>query len=130
MQTVVGAVIVEDGLVLAARRRSGSFAGRWEFPGGKVEPGETPEGALRRELHEELALDVAVDDEILAPDGAWPISDALELRLFLARITGGAPGPGPDHDAVLWLGADQLDSVDWLPSDAQALAAVAQALGW
>lgn len=124
MQTVVGGLIVADRHVLAARRRAGSHAGSWEFPGGKVEPGETPQDALRRELHEELALDVEVGDELPAPDGAWPISEAYELRLFVVRVLTGEAGPGPDHDDVRWLAPDELDTVAWLPSDEQALPAV------
>lgn len=124
MQTVVGGLIIEQHRVLAARRRAGALAGLWEFPGGKVEPGETPEDALRRELHEELVLEVEVGAELAAPDGAWPISEAYELRLFLARIADGTPEPGPDHDAVRWLTADQLADVEWLPSDTQALPVV------
>ncbi|NYI99993.1 8-oxo-dGTP diphosphatase [Nocardioides thalensis] len=129
MQTVVGGLIIDQSTVLAARRRAGALAGLWEFPGGKVEPGETPEDALRRELHEELALEVEVGAELSAPGGAWPISEAYELRLFLARIVTGTPGPGPDHDAVRWLAADQLADVEWLPSDTQALPAVRRLIG-
>ena len=125
-QTVVGAILVHQGRVLAARRTyPPDLAGLWEFPGGKVHEGETPEQALARELREELAIQVTVGDEV----GAWPIDDRYELRLFLATITSGDPTPDADHDEVRWLSPDELDTVDWLPSDRQALPRVRQARG-
>lgn len=133
MQQVVGAIIVDSlttpTAALAARRtRPADLAGKWEFPGGKVESGEAPEHALAREIHEELALVIDVGGELASPTGAWPISERYELRLFFARITGGTPAAGTDHDQVRWLRADDLASVDWLPSDLQALAAVREVL--
>lgn len=125
-RTVVGAVIIDCGRVLAARRAvPADLAGGWEFPGGKVEDGETLEGALRREVAEELDLAIVVGPELAGPDGAWPISSAYELRLFIAAVAGGGdPTPGPDHDQVRWLDADELDAVAWLPADRQAMDAV------
>jgi 8-oxo-dGTP diphosphatase len=109
--------------VLAARRseRAGS-AGFWEFPGGKVEPGEDPRAALVREINEELSTAIVVGDEI--GDVPWVISETLELRLFLASLAGGDPQPGEDHDELRWLALDALDSVAWLPSDRLALEVV------
>jgi len=134
VQVVVGAVLVDvpdsPSRVLAARRRCGPAEpnGRWEFPGGKVEPGEEPADALRRELAEELALDAVVTTEVGDGTG-WVISDRFVLRLFAAHIVAGAATPGPDHDAVRWLGAEELDSVDWLDSDRAALPLVRKFLG-
>lgn len=122
-RTVVGAVLVDDPeaptRVLAARRTTAPV-GLWEFPGGKVEPGESPVQALRRELREELAVDVAVGSEL---GSGWPIDGRLVLRLFLA-VPIGEPVPGDSHDRVLWLDHDRLGSVAWLPSDTLALAEV------
>ena len=130
-RTVVGAVIVdgpEGGVpsrVLAARRTGPSeLAGRWEFPGGKVEPGETPEAALVREISEELGVAVHIGPEVSDGGRPWPISDVYELRLYVATVVSGAPTPGEDHDAVRWLDAGELHDVDWLESDVQALGAV------
>lgn len=120
---VVGAIIVdslaEPTRFLAARRaKPADLKGLWEFPGGKVEPGETPQQALGRELQEELGIRVEVGDEL---GDSWPIDDRLELRLYLAEVTDGEPTPGDDHDELRWLTKEQLDDVDWLPTDAAAL---------
>jgi 8-oxo-dGTP diphosphatase len=129
---VIGAVIVNSLVrptrVLAARRRDVALAsGPWEFPGGKVEAGETPRGALVRELREELSIGAVLADEIDEPRCGWVISDELRLRLFLAE-TWDTPQPGPDHDEVAWLDVDRLESVHWMPVDREALPAVKAAL--
>ncbi len=120
--TVVGAVLLRDGRVLAARR-STPPVGLWEFPGGKVEPDETADRALVRELREELGVTVTVGPELGEAGHPWPISERLELRLFVVSATTD-PVPGDSHDALRWLAADQLDEVGWLPSDRAALPAV------
>ena len=133
VQLVVGAVVVDPphgpSRVLAGRRSSGppDAIGRWEFPGGKVEVGESPAEALRRELSEELSIDVTIGAELGNGTG-WPINDQLVLRLFAGRIVSGQPAPGPDHDAVRWLGPDELDAVEWLASDRAALPLVRKLL--
>lgn len=125
---VVGAVIADAGRVLAARRKHpADLAGRWEFPGGKVESGELPDAALVREIAEELDCRIRVVDEIL--DGPWRISDTYLLRLFFATVIEGDPKPGDDHDVLRWLEPAELDSVGWLPSDRAALSAVQVELG-
>ncbi|HVT19800.1 MAG TPA: NUDIX domain-containing protein [Mycobacteriales bacterium] len=127
-RTVVGAVILADDRALAARRtRPTELAGYWEFPGGKVEPGEESRAALVREIEEELSATVEVRDEIAG--GPWVVSDQYELRLFTASVVSGVPRAGTDHDEVRWLAFTHLDSVDWLPSDLAAVEAVKVALG-
>ncbi len=122
---MVGAAILRDGRVLAARRTfPAEAAGRWEFPGGKVEPGESPEAALVREVAEELGCTIAVT--------AWTpeevaIGDRHVLRVALARLVAGEPAPH-EHDRVRWLGADELEAVDWLDADRPFLVAVRAAL--
>ena len=129
-QLVVGGVIVDSiaapSRILAARRsRPGPLAGRWEFAGGKVESGETPEAALIREIDEELGVTVDVGAELRPPSGtAWPISASLEIRLFVVHVTGGEPRPGESHDEIRWLGADELESVPWLDADVAMLPSV------
>jgi len=116
---VVGAAIVSDDRVLAARRtRPAAAAGRWELPGGKVEPGETPEDAVVREVAEELGCTIGVDGWLT---GRSPIGPAMELTIARSRLVAGRPQPH-EHDEVRWLAADELDDVDWLDSDRPFLA--------
>ena len=118
MLLVVGAAVVRDGRVLACRRTSPpEAAGRWEFPGGKVEPGESPDLALVRELHEELGVAATVTGWL---DGTAPIGDRHQLRVALVAVEG-EPDP-VEHDAVRWLAADELDDLDWLEPDRPFLA--------
>ena len=129
---MVGAVIanslVRPTRVLAARRRDVAWAdGPWEFPGGKVEPGESLHDALAREVREELAIDILIAGEIDEPRCGWTISESLTLRLFLAE-TSDTPTPGPDHDELVWVDIDRLDSVHWMPVDREALPTVTHAL--
>ena len=127
-QLVVGAIIVDSRAnprrVLAARRtQANAWKGRWEFPGGKVEPGESAEVALLREVQEELNVTIILGQE-LAPGETWPISDELELRLFWAEIFVGTPTTGDSHDELRWLYAEDLWSVNWQDADLAALPAV------
>jgi 8-oxo-dGTP pyrophosphatase MutT (NUDIX family) len=113
-QVVVGAAIVDDGRLLAARRtHPPATAGGWELPGGKVEPGEDLAAAAVREVAEELDCEVEV--QAVLPR-RQPIRAGYELRVAVARLVRGTPSPH-EHDAIRWLGPDQLDQVAWLPAD-------------
>lgn len=120
---VVAAAVVDDlddpRLLLAARRATpASLAGRWEFPGGKVEDGEAPEDALHRELREELGVRVGLGVELLGPDGgAWEISDQYVMRLWFAEVLEGGAEPLVEHDELRWLPAGQWLDVPWLDAD-------------
>ena len=125
---VVAAALLKDGRVLAARRTDP--AGKWEFPGGKCEPGEEPSEALRRELTEELGLRVVIGPEIVAPGGVWPINDRLVMRIWYATPLGEpvarTQGSGRlEHDALAWLTPDELPGLDWLPADVPIAARIA-----
>jgi 8-oxo-dGTP diphosphatase len=116
---VVGAAIVRDGRVLAARRTSPpSAAGRWEFPGGKVEPGESDAESLVREVAEELGLAITLTRWLT---GEAEIGETHVLRVAVASSDGGEPVP-TEHDEVRWLAAGELDEVDWLEPDRPFLA--------
>jgi 8-oxo-dGTP diphosphatase len=113
---VMGAAIVRDGRVLAARRSlPEGLAGGWEFPGGKVEPGEEPERAVVREIAEELGCGIEVTGHLA---GEVTIRDGYTLRVALASIVEGEPIPREnEHDAVRWLEPDELAAVTWLAPD-------------
>lgn len=111
MVVVVAAAIVRDGRVLAGRRRSGPFAGRYEFPGGKVEPGEDEVAALVRECREELGIRVAVGERVGADT---PIAAGV-LRLY-AATTDDHPA-ALDHDDLRWCAAAEVDDLPWIAAD-------------
>lgn len=111
---VVGAAIVSHGRVLAARRTRPAFlAGGWEFPGGKVDADETPEQACVREVAEELGCEVRVVGELV---GRSALGTGWVLRVLLADLVGGEPVPH-EHDAVRWLGPEELLAWPWLEAD-------------
>ena len=120
---VVAAAIVDDldapSVLLAARRCTPAhLAGRWEFPGGKVEPGETVDEALHRELDEELGVQVRLGAEVAGPaDGVWLLAAPYVMRLWFATVEHGTPRPLVEHDEIRWLPAGQWAQVDWLDAD-------------
>jgi 8-oxo-dGTP diphosphatase len=120
-RVIVAAIIIMDGRVLACERSAPpEVAGRWEFPGGKVEPGETDAEALARECAEELGVRVAVDGRV-GPDVPLAHGRAV-LRVFRVTLLAGDVPRALEHTAMRWLGADQLSSVPWLPADAPIVA--------
>jgi 8-oxo-dGTP diphosphatase len=123
VRTVVGAAIVRERRVLAARRRTpASLAGLWEFPGGKVEPGESESAAVVRECREELGISVVVEGQL----GRAPIGENMELVLYAATLTKGQPTSSATHDLLRWLAIDELATVQWLEPDNKLLNAVEQ----
>jgi 8-oxo-dGTP diphosphatase len=121
---IVGAAMLLDGRVLACERsRPPETAGWWEFPGGKVEPGETDEAALARECVEELGVRVEVGARVGA-DVPLPGGRAV-LRVFAVRLLDGDLPRPLEHAALRWLGPDELDSVPWLPADRPIVAELA-----
>lgn len=127
-RVVVGAAIVADGRVLAcARTNPPEVAGKWEFPGGKGEPGETDVAALVRECAEELAVRVEVGERV-GGDVRMAHGRAV-LRVFLARLVGTDQPQPLEHAELRWLTADELYDVTWLPADAPIVTALRPLLG-
>lgn len=125
---VVGAALLDGGRLLAARRSApADLAGRWELPGGKVEPGERPEDALVRELREELGIEAEAVERV---PGQWPLRAPYVLQVWTARLRPGSPAPSPlqDHDELRWLTPDRIWEVDWLDQDVPAVREVAPRL--
>ncbi|MDH2428873.1 (deoxy)nucleoside triphosphate pyrophosphohydrolase [Sphaerisporangium sp. TRM90804] len=118
---VVAAAIIEGGRLLAAQRAGPpAMAGGWEFPGGKVDPGENDHQALVRECQEELGVLIDVGARI---GGDWPLIPGYVLRVWRARLSSGVPHPH-EHLALRWLERDELYDIPWLPADLPIVKAV------
>lgn len=117
MKTIrVAAAVIRDGArVFATQRGHGEYKDYWEFPGGKLEPGETPQEALRREIREELDTEIEVREQIAAVEYDYPAFH-LSMDCFRAEIVAGELTLR-EHEAARWLRPDELDSVPWLPAD-------------
>lgn len=117
---VVGAVIVRDGTILAAQRSSTmALPGLWEFPGGKIEPGESPEQALRRELQEELLCTVEVGGHVETTVHEYDFG-VVTLTTFYSTLLIGEPSL-TEHSEIRWLAASDLHTVEWAPADIPAV---------
>lgn len=119
---VVAAVLVRGTSVLATQRGYGEFEGWWEFPGGKVDEGETPEQALVREIHEELNAAISVERYLCTAEHDYP-SFHLSMRCYVCRLVD-EEFELLEHHAARWLDASHLRSVDWLPADIQVVEAI------
>ena len=121
---VVGAAIFKDGHMLCARRGPGrSLAGFWEFPGGKIEPNETPQEALRREIAEELHCSVHVCKEIVTSEYHYDFG-TVRLSVFHCTLDNSEP-QRTEHAELRWLLPSQLHSLEWTPADEEAVRIIA-----
>jgi 8-oxo-dGTP diphosphatase len=116
---VVAAVIIDDdGKILVTQRGKGmKFEGKWEFPGGKVHDGEEPKAALKREIQEELMLDIEVGEELLTWQYNYSFAQ-VNFTAFRARVTGGNLEL-VEHMASIWAKPEELESFDWVPADVE-----------
>lgn len=112
---VVAAIIKDNDKIFATQRGYGDLKGGWEFPGGKVENHETLQEALKREIKEELDVEIEVDDFVAKIEYDYP-NFHLSMNCFFARIINGKLKL-KEHSNAKWLTSDELDSVDWLPAD-------------
>ena len=126
IKNVVAAIIVKGDAIFATQRGYGPWKDWWEFPGGKVEPGETPEDALVREIREELAADIEVGKLLHVVEWDYP-DFHLSMRCYLCTLL------SPqlhllEHESARWLSAADLPSVHWLPADEGLLPIIAEEL--
>lgn len=112
---VVAAIIQKDGCFFATQRGSGEWKDWWEFPGGKMEAGETQEEALKREIREELSTDISVEEFLCTVEYDYP-KFHLTMHCYLCSLLTEALHLN-EHEAAKWLSKDELDSVKWLPAD-------------
>ena len=112
---VVAAILQRDGAYFATQRGYGEFEGMWEFPGGKIEPGETSEDALKREIQEELGVDITIDNFLCTTDYDYP-SFHLTMHCYLCRVESGEIELR-EHKSASWLKLEELGCVEWLPAD-------------
>ena len=112
---VVAAIIQREGAYFATQRGYGEFEGMWEFPGGKIEPGESPEVALKREIQEELGIDININKFLCTTDYDYPLFH-LTMHCYLCCVESGEIELR-EHKSARWLTVELLDSVEWLPAD-------------
>ena len=116
---VVAAIIQRDGAYFTTQRGYGEFEGMWEFPGGKIEPGESREVALKREIQEELGVDITIDKFLCTTDYDYP-SFHLTMHCYLCSVVSGEIELR-EHMSARWLTTKTLDSVEWLPADKEVI---------
>lgn len=123
---VVAAIIKSNNRIFATQRAHGSFAGGWEFPGGKIEPGETPEEALVREIREELDTEIAVGELFETVEYDYPTFH-LSMRCYWCSVVSGELEL-KEHAAARWLSKEELFDVAWLPADIELIKKIQEEL--
>lgn len=120
---VVAAIIRDGDRIFATQRGYGEYKDGWEFPGGKVESGETPQEALVREIKEELAADIVVGDLLTTIEYDYPAFH-LSMDCYWATLIEGSKMRLLEHEAAKWLTLDNIDVVEWLPADIKVVEAI------
>ena len=125
---VVAAIIRKEDCVFATQRGYGDYKDWWEFPGGKIESGESPEQALKREILEELAAEISVGRKIMTVEYDYPTFH-LSMDCFVCTLIRGEPEL-LEHEAAKWLSRSELDSVPWLPADREVVDTLKDNTDW
>lgn len=112
---VAAAILHKNGTFLGTQRGYGEFEGGWEFPGGKIEAGESPQAALSRELKEELGIDAAVEQFLMTVECEYPRFHLI-MHCYLCSIAEGTIHL-KEHKSARWMTREQFDDVEWLPAD-------------
>ena len=120
---VVAAIIRRDDKILATQRGYGEYKDGWEFPGGKIKEGETPEEAIVREIKEELDADIAVGDLLVTVEHDYK-DFHLSMQCFWASLKEDSHIELLEHEASKWLSMNELNSVEWLPADVKVVDAI------
>ena len=123
---VVAAIILKENSVFATQRGYGEYKDWWEFPGGKIESGETPEAALIREIKEELDSDIVVEQYLTTVEHDY-LEFHLSMDCYWCRLESGKPTL-LEHEAAMWLPVDNLLQVNWLPADVLVVEAIEKSL--
>lgn len=121
---VVAAIIKKGNTILATQRGYGDLKDGWEFPGGKIEPGEAHEVALKREIQEELKAEIAVQEHIITVEYTGYEKFDLTMHCYLCSLVNDSDIILLEHEAAKWLSKDTLYTVDWLPADIEAVDAI------
>lgn len=116
---VVAAIILRDGKFFATQRGYGEWKDWWEFPGGKIEQGETPEEALKREIREELSTEISVDEFLCTVEYDYP-KFHLSMHCYICSLLTESLHLN-EHEAARWLNRDEMESVNWLPADVKVI---------
>jgi 8-oxo-dGTP diphosphatase len=126
---VVGAVLMEKDKVLCAKRgEEKTLPGKWEFPGGKIEEGESPQEALQREIKEEMNCDIKVEKFITKTVYEYEFA-IVHLATYICRIESGSP-ESSEHSELIWLPAEDLEALDWAGADLPTIARISEDSGW
>lgn len=125
---VTAAVICRENKIFATQRGYGDYKDWWEFPGGKIESGESPEQALKREILEELAAEISVGRKIMTVEYDYPTFH-LSMDCFVCTLIRGEPEL-LEHEAAKWLSRSELDSVPWLPADREVVDTLKDNTDW
>ena len=118
----VCAIIINNGTIFACQRGYGEWKDWWEFPGGKIESGETPEDALVREIREELSIDIYINRFLSTVDYDYP-DFHLTMHCYICQLKDDLQPHLLEHEAARWLGRSELEEVKWLPADVEVIKA-------